>query len=90
VNGDQVSIVDRYARILEEEGAQALRGLLSAIEDRLRFGASERGERPVFLDEVAVSRQAGQAARARAGSTPPDLLLLTLGYTPEPLLLAVA
>jgi hypothetical protein len=88
--GERRGLIERYRAITEEEGARGLRLRLAAIEDRLRYGAAERGERPFLHDELAKAREEGVLARDNGDSARPDLLLLTVGYSPEPLLLTVA
>lgn len=79
-------LVDRYGALLERLDARAVAEKLRGIEQRLWFG--EPGSPPIFADELREVRERG--ARRREASGGPDLLILCVGHSPEPLLLAVA
>jgi hypothetical protein len=83
---DTHASIDRYRRLLAEEKVDCLRERLKAVEERLWY----EGDEPYFATELTTLQERGAADRQRLGATPPDLLLLTLGYSPEPILLAVA
>jgi hypothetical protein len=71
-----------------EERLRRIRAELGDVETIYRYGRP--GEPSEFAAEVDQVQGAGKQQRARDGTEPPDLLLLTVGTSPEPLLLAVA
>ncbi|MCI0407619.1 MAG: hypothetical protein L0191_03480, partial [Acidobacteria bacterium] len=79
---------DLYEAVLEEGGAREVKERLEGIEDRLWFG--REGEPSCLARELTLVREEGERRRKSGKSRSPDLLILILGYSPDPLLLAVA
>ncbi|MGH2628570.1 MAG: hypothetical protein ACRDHY_18185, partial [Anaerolineales bacterium] len=84
------SLIDLYQAVVEEEGVADIRDRLQRIQERLWYGAPERQEKACLALELDNSREQGVRARDETGAAAPDLLVLTLGYSPEPLLLSIA
>lgn len=83
-----LALTDHYDAVLAESGGHEIRRRLEEIEDRLWYG---RVDEPACLArELERAREAGGIARSRGKSLSPDILILILGYSADPLLLAVA
>lgn len=85
-----MAFIDRYRLLLEQQGAEAASRRQGEIEDLILYGPPGSTQPSLFAEELRQARERGEAERARAGAIPPDLLILCIGYSPEPLLLAVA
>jgi hypothetical protein len=83
-----MTLVDRYRKLLLCPEVQALAGNQRVVEDLLWYGAPGSTEPPLLGEELALVR--GRTEKRRSGERPLDLLVLCVGYSPEPLLLAVA
>jgi hypothetical protein len=83
-------LVERYRRLLEQVDVQAIADRQSEFEHLIWYGAPGSRERPIFEEELREVRRRGEVLRGRTGESPPDLLILCVGYSPEPILLAVA
>jgi hypothetical protein len=85
-----MALIDRYRRLREEMDAESISKRLSAIEDRLWYGPPGSAECSILAEELHEARQRGADERTRGSLDPSDLLILCVGYSPEPLLLAIA
>jgi hypothetical protein len=81
-------LIDRYRQLLAELGAQAVADKLTKIEARIWGG--RLGEVALFAEELEMVQKRGESQREGSGEVAPDLLILCVGYSPEPLLLATA
>ena len=75
-------LVDRYKSLLDRLDAPTVARKQRMIEDQLWHGSP--GSPPIFGDELKMVRD-GNRREER-----PDLLILCVGYSPEPSVLAVA
>lgn len=80
--------VDDYERLVGQDQVRNARALLSAVERTVWLG--EAGEASILVRQLSEVRSAGEKDRRGTGEEPPALLLLPVGYSPEPLLLSVA
>ncbi|HET9211217.1 MAG TPA: hypothetical protein VFR03_12500 [Thermoanaerobaculia bacterium] len=80
------ALIDRYRDLLAELGAREVADKLAKIEGCLWYGRP--GSAPLFAEELREIRERGDRLREANGQEPPALLLLCVGYSPEPLLLA--
>lgn len=78
----------RHRALLEDLGMRQVAEKLEEIDEALRFGLG--GERSILAEQLVGVRYQGEADRQAAGGRPPDLLLVTVGYSPEPLLMSAA
>lgn len=85
-----MAIEDEYDALLHREKIAEVRHRLQRIKAILRYGRDEEAGPSLFERELEEASAAGRAAREKSGLGRPDLLLLTVGTSPEPLLLAVA
>ncbi len=83
-------LIDRYRELLSAFAAHEVAEKLRVIEDSYRYGVAGDSRVSILEGELReVRRRADE--RRRTGQRPPtELLLLTVGYSPEPLLLALA
>jgi hypothetical protein len=75
-------LIDRYRILLDRLDSQTVARKQRMIEDQLWHGSP--GSPPIFGDELKMVRDRNRREER------PDLLILCVGYSPEPLLLAVA
>jgi hypothetical protein len=85
-----VALEDDYQALLLREGLPEVREDLRRIKAVLRYGHAGETGPSLFERELDEARASGASRREAADLAPPDLLLLTVGTSPEPLLLAVA
>jgi hypothetical protein len=83
-------LIDRYRQLLGSMEVATIAALQGKIEDVVWYGPPGGRERPIFEEELEIVLGRGREARSRTGENPPDLLILCVGYSPEPLLLAIA
>jgi hypothetical protein len=82
------AVVDDYERLVGQDQVRNARAVLSAVERTVWLG--EAGEASILVRQLSEVRSAGEKDRRGTREEPPALLLLPVGYSPEPLLLSVA
>lgn len=83
-----IPLIDRYRALLTELDAQTVASRVAKIERALWQGSP--GSPALLSAELREVSERGRHLRAKDGQLSPDLLILCVGYSPEPLLLAVA
>jgi hypothetical protein len=86
----RVPLADEYDALLREQGIAEVRERLHDIRNIVRHGRADGRERSLFERELQEVIDEAASARGERDETCPDLLLLTVGTSPEPLLLSVA
>ena len=85
------TIQDDYRRLLRELRASPAREVLRSVEEAVWFGTPGAPSSPSILErELGEARERGVATRRRLSACAPELLILPVGYSPEPLLLSAA
>lgn len=79
---------ERYQEIKDRHKVPSLREKVRLLEEELWHGLP--GETPLLQLEATELREQGRRDRDRSGEPRPELLILPVGRSPEPLLFAVA
>jgi hypothetical protein len=79
-----MALIDRFKKLLESPQVQAFEHCQRALEEVMWQGSPGSPEPSLLEEELRLVRQ------RRGDGSPAGLLVLCVGYSPEPLLLAVA
>lgn len=88
MSSDVDRLKTRYRQLHTTFGMPALSRSLAEADEAARFGLPGESE-PIFAAELDYAKRRGAERRAE-GSESPELMLLMVGYSPEPLLLSLA
>ena len=80
----------QYRELLEKVGAEDLAAGLRRLQDQVRYGEAGETSSPILEEELRIIRNRAEQGRELEGRPRPDLLLSIVGYSPEPLLMALA
>ena len=80
----------QYREMLEQAGATDIAAGLRRLQELVRYGKPGQAGFSILGEELRVIAERANRSREAAGRSQPDLLLAIVGYSPEPLLMALA